>query len=201
MLPLIIGGIVVAGGIAAAIYAGFSADTEHARVSYNRAVVDYTKNTQQLIHDIEIAKQRTHVVLYENHFPLLIGYYKSCIHCADNAYRAMQNINYVIKTTYDSINKTKDKMNELYAKAKDTNLPYDERQKYFQELADLKKVKSVLYDTQKAQQVEKEKFLQKVRDFNNQTHDLKLFIRDNTGRGGQLWYERLEARIANKRGS
>ncbi|MFF0268963.1 hypothetical protein [Kribbella sp. NPDC004536] len=46
---------------------------------------------------------------------------------------------------------------------------------------------------------QRDALLQEVRNLNARTRSLKLAIRDNCGKGGQVWYERLEARTADRR--
>ena len=86
-------------------------------------------------------------------------------------------------------------MEEMYKYSK-TNIPYHEKDKLHTEIAELKKLKNFLYEEQKRNKEEKYKFINQVVEFNNETHGLKEYIRDNCGYGGQIWYERKEKKIA-----
>ena len=194
MLPII--GAAVIGGMAGVLIASFIEDTAKERERYNRAVVEYEQNIQLLRRDIAAAKEAARRSIFSDGFKTLVGYHRASVQCANKSYKVKQYINNIIKETYDQINKVKRDMDNLYAKTKNKDIPYSERQECYNTLSQLKIVKSYMYDRQNEQIKEREKLLEKVRAFNNETHDLKLFIRDNCGNGGRVWYDRLEERTA-----
>lgn len=119
--------------------------------------------------------------------------YRSSITIADTAYAAKKNLEEIIHNSYDALNETKRQMQYMFEKTKE-RIPQNERKKIHEELAQLKLLKTKMYSTIEGQQQEKNTFQQQVRQFNNNTHYIKEYIRDNCGRGGAIWYQRLMER-------
>lgn len=198
MLPYIVGTLLLT-GVAALIFDSYCDDRDRACREYNDTVENYKNNIELLRNDIEKAKSKVLRHVYHDYFNELKGYYVASFKCADIAYEAKRKINEMIQSTYNAINETKENMNRLYNQTKDKTIPYAKRESIHQELASLKKLKTYLFEQLKDNKKERDNFLEKVHSFNNETHALKVFIRDNCGEGGKIWYDRLEERIAQKR--
>lgn len=186
MIDLIVDGLCTIGTIAQSIINVLAGDTNKAREEYNRAKEIYVHDIYQLRQKVEKAKVEA-LNSYQP-FKVLHPLYISSIKIANQAYKAKTDIKYVIEETYKKINEIKVKMNELYTKTK-SNVPYAEKKKIFDELTELKKLKNMLYDDVKNSKQEYKNFMDKVLSFNNETHALKLYIRDNCGDYGRIWYE------------
>lgn len=192
MLPIIIGGIVAVGTIAAGIYASLANDTNNAREEYNNAKKEYFSSISQLKKEVKEAKAEA--LHSYNPFEILHPLYVASIKSADKAYKAKSDIKYVISSTYNRIDELKSKMSELYNKTK-TQIRYDEKQKIFDELSELKKLKVLMYNDVENSKQDYKDFMDKLLSFNHETHSLKIYIRDNCGHGGRVWYERKQKNV------
>ena len=63
----------------------------------------------------------------------------------------------------------------------------------------LYKLRETLFPDKDILKAQRDNFLAEVKRLNNQTRTLKEAIRDRTGSKGKDWYERLSARVAEKR--
>lgn len=132
-------------------------------------------------------------------FKLLSGLHYQSFKQGDIAYAGIQKARKSIKSYYANINEISKVQKERYSEMKSGTKTYSERTEIAKQLAELKNLKSNLYETVERLKVEKDEFSRKVKAFNAETHDLKIFIRDHCGRGGEVWYERLEERSSSYR--
>lgn len=196
MLQYIIGGLAIVTLSAIGIWEHFESETKSAKRDYEKAKIKYFSTVNELRKEINEVKKEIQELYnpFEHLLPLYIRSFKT----ADDAYKAKSNINNVIKSTYNSINEINNKMNILYTSTKN-RISSEEKEKIHLEIQELKQLKQALYADVNNNISERDNFLLKVKQFNNETHKLKLYIRDNCGDGGRIWYERLEERIKAKR--
>lgn len=115
---------------------------------------------------------------------------------ADEAFRRKQELNEFIQQLIAVAKEKRNLSNSLYEKAQ--NLKGNERNETFNQI---KKLNQEVKDHNiKIGQVkaEKDTFLEKVKNYNKQTGQLKYLIRDTCGRGGQAWFEKSESKRALK---
>lgn len=187
MLPLLVAGTLVAGSVAGAIYAYLASETNAAREAYNRASETYYSTVEELRKDIAKAKAEIHQSF--DPFKLIHPLYRQSVATANKTYEAQTAIRNIIRVTRTQLKEMDSKMREMWESIP-TFVCNSQREKIHMELKELKAGKQILkLDIQNSKN-ECDAFLQKVRLFNNETHDLKLFIRDNCGHGGRVWYER-----------
>lgn len=187
MLPLLIGGGVVLFGAAAGIYTWLANDTNSAREDYNRTKVQVYNSINDLRQQVDEVKRSLHNIY--DPFRTLMPLYVSSIQTADAAYRAKTDIKFTINYTIQAIEKTKNKMNEKYNAIQKVVLN-SQRQPFYNELAELKQLKHILYDDLNNSKKELKNFNERVLQFNYETHELKEYIGHNCGKGGKIWYER-----------
>lgn len=71
--------------------------------------------------------------------------------------------------------------------------PYsDERELKHKEVESGKKLQSSLNKEISSLKKRRESIIGKIKELDKDTHDLKIKIRDNFGRGGQIWYDRIQ---------
>ena len=182
-----------AGTVAAGILAYLISDTESAKNDYYTERRKAINTIQELRR--KVSETKANIRNECNPFQALRELYVRSIQCANYAYNTQKNISFVIKKTFERIDEIKDKMSSLYDTAK-TASSQNEKDRIHLEIAELKKLKKILYEEQEKNKSDKENFMTQVREFNNETHALKEFIRDNCGKGGLVWYQRIEARKA-----
>ncbi len=200
-------------GIAATIYDHCSSETREAERQYEEYKTVYINTSNKLENDIEEKKRkineekkkyakraRREVEKAANRevdtFPYFHERYIECIKTANIAYNAKKRCESIIKVKKKYIRQTLTEMNRMYEQTK-TNISRQEKEKIHSELAYLKKLKETLYEELNLQINERQNFLDKVRKFNNATHDLKLYIRDNCP-GGIEWFYYREERKATE---
>lgn len=191
MLPIIVGGAVLAGTIAAGLYAYFSVEANNARVKYNLEAERYYTTIEELRNEVKVKK--IEALTAYNPFNLLIPIYIGSVKAGDMAHRAVQNLNSQIFFINYNINETKIEMANLYASIP-KEVFYSKRDKIHKNIGGLKFFKQTLYSERNTLFEEKNRFMLKREQFNNETHDLKIYIRDNCGKGGYLWYQHKEGK-------
>ena len=197
MLPLIIAAGVALVGSAAAIYYGLQKETEKARNDYIQASTTYYININNLRQRIEEEKEYNRRGF--DNFKVLAELHFQSFKQADFANTSINNLYYIIKCDYSRISDIKKSMNDLYNTIKTTKMSYDEKNLKNEELQQLKTIKIGIYADIDDRKEEQQKLINTRKEFNIYTHSLKEFIRDNCGKGGRMWYERLENRIKNKK--
>lgn len=188
MIPV----FVAAGAAAIAIYTAVKAVSMYAEKEFEQKKTEYYNNITKLRNDIDEAKKGSFFFGYD--FNLLVElHYQSCKQ-GDLAYKGKQAVRRTIDGYYTGVRQIKEKQQKLYIEMKNGTKTYAQRAEIAEQLAGLKDLKSHLYLSIDNAKKEQEKFLSNVMAFNAETHDLKIFIRNNCGRGGEVWYERLEER-------
>ena len=185
--------VIAAGTVAATIYYLFVRDTDNAKKEYRAEKIKYISETGEL--RAKIAQVKREISSLYDPFKAIHSLYVESIQCADNAYLAKTKISSVIKEAYISIDVVKKKMSVMYESSKMCR-SQQEKDNVHSELAELKKLKNILYEEQKKSIEERKKFMSMVLDFNSETRALKEYIRDNCGYGGRVWYERKTTQIA-----
>ncbi len=183
-------GIAIVGG-----YLWLSSKENSARKSYYRASERLSRETKERQRDIECVMRNNE---YSRDFEKHIVLYKASVQSANACFKTYEQQKQLVKTCQSrlqefgnrigELKKQRDELKTRKAKGdKSAVAPlkaiYDELQQtrdFFtqvkEELATLRKVKKSL--------------LTDVRELNKSTHKFKLYIRDNCGRGGRIWYER-----------
>lgn len=194
-IPFVLAGAVVIGGVAL-ISNSFEEKTRVARKKYEDSIDLYYSNIENLKQQIEYEKSKVSWFNY-NFSPLVELHYQSFLQ-ANIAHNAFLQNKIIINEAHSDINEIKVKQNELYNLINTSQLDKNKRFELINELKQYKMLKNNLYENinnYKSSSYE----LSKTRDlFNQYTHNLKIYIRDNCGKGGKIWYEKLERRIALK---
>ena len=132
-------------------------------------------------------------------FYRLVGEHFQATQVANVAYANLKDARETLNTMNKALRKTKkvkgelkDKLNQCHHKNK------KERSQYLEEIRKLNKFRTELFEQRDILMAQKEDYLMKVHDLNQQAHQLKILIRDNTGSKGYEWYQRLEERKANR---
>ncbi len=130
-------------------------------------------------------------------FYLLTNLHYSSMKVADEAYKLLSSSNEALDAIGDTLQKAKEKIAEL--KALRDNASGTKRVEMSQEIDSLYKLRETLFPDKDILKAQRDNFLAEVKRLNNQTRTLKEAIRDRTGSKGKDWYERLSARVAEKR--
>ena len=134
-------------------------------------------------------------------FHLLVDLHYSSSQVANSAYQLLDDARSSFSGMSKMLKKSKEQRAALQHDLKEAKRNKD-RKKIHETIEQLKMIndlrKSVFDDRDKVRE-QKDNFLAEVRRLNNQTRELKEFIRDRCGDGGREWYERLEARRRARR--
>lgn len=130
-------------------------------------------------------------------FYLLTSLHYSSMKVADEAYKLLSSSNEALDAIGDTLQKAKEKIAEL--KPIRDSASGTKRIEISQEIDSLYKLREALFPDKDILKAQRDNFLAEVKRLNNQTRTLKEAIRDRTGSKGKDWYERLSARVAEKR--
>jgi len=164
---------------------------EDKREEIERSIEEHQRNIEDHINQA----QRS----YDFHF--LIDLHYSSMKVANSAYQLLDDAKSSFNGMSKMLKKSKEQRTALQSelekakKAKDKNAIHEVIEQ-LKMLNDLRK--NVFADRDKVK-VQKDQFLSEVKRLNNQTRELKEFIRDRCDDGGRKWYDRLEARKQAKR--
>ena len=192
MLPILAGLALVGAGIWIYNELQEQAGAEHERWQLKREEVQRSIEW----HEKQIHDHLTHAQNSYD-FKVLIDMHYSCVKVADQAYLLLKDARVSLDKIGEAIAKTKEQRDILFEKKKATkNL--DEKNQLQQEITSLQELRAKLFIDKDEIKEQRNTFLEKVKDLNSKTHDLKISIRDRTGSRGEEWYARLEARKASR---
>lgn len=131
---------------------------------------------------------------YDFHF--LVDLHYSSMNVANSAYKLLGDA----KSSFDGMSKMLKKSKDQRAFLQvelDTAKRSNDRKAIHETIEQLKMInelrKNIFSDRDKVKE-QRNSFLEEVRRLNSQTKELKEFIRDRCGHGGQKWHNRLECR-------
>lgn len=181
MLPVVIGGAILAVGVLAWLSAG----ENKARQSFERSQTKLNNAIQEMNHEIHHARKRAndsknfecHIALYH------ASVAQSKSHYAD--YEVYKELVATVKAKKEDFGRQIGKFKRLVQLARGENkrLYRDELAKYYTWHNEAKTELGRLY-------AKKDELLAQVRQINRNTHAIKCILRDKCGRGGRVWYER-----------
>ncbi len=164
---------------------------EDKREEVERSIEEHQTNIEEHINQA----QRS----YDFHF--LIDLHFSSMKVANSAYQLLDDANSSFNGMSKMLKKSKEQRTALQSELENAKDSKDKKAIY-EVIEQLKMVndlrKNVFADRDKMK-AQKEQFLSEVKRLNNQTRELKEFIRDRCDDGGKKWYDRLEARKQAKR--
>lgn len=131
-------------------------------------------------------------------FKVLIDMHYSCVKVADQAYLLLKDARTSLDKIGEAIVKTKEQRELLFASKKKAKSK-TERTELQEEADSIQVLRGKLFDDKDDIKRQRDAFQSKVKDLNHKTHMLKIAIKERTGSRGTEWYERLEARKAQRR--
>jgi uncharacterized coiled-coil DUF342 family protein len=148
---------------------------------------------EQITQHLEQAKQS-----YDFH--VLVNMHFSGVKVADEAYKLLKDARVSLDAIGTALVETKTQRDLLFAKRKDTKSKED-RDEISKEIDSLQQLRKSLFENKDEIKRERDELSEKVKKLNSEVHDLKNAINERTGSKGREWYQRLEARKAQKRHS
>ncbi len=132
-------------------------------------------------------------------FHSLINLHFSSLRAADNAYGLFNDA----RTSLSSIYQILDRINEQknFQKSSLSEVGLKDSKSIVSEIRSLDEFKSSVLGDLVDLKSQKEHLFAEVKRLNEQTHHLKIAIRDRCGQKGKEWFDRLEARSISRRGS
>lgn len=141
----------------------------------------------------EEIKKKVRDTAQELDFKELINLHYMSFKTADKTKLLLNDAYDALKAIGQTILKLKNGLIEVQDKIKNEK-NYESRKILYKEADEIRKTRKQLFLEQDQMKEQKESLSNKLKEFNANTHHLKLKIRDCTGEGGRIWFERLEAR-------
>lgn len=194
MLPVIAGiaGAALVVGIVSSWVASESDKAEAAWYSRQQDLSDEMDYQRERLNRYKQEKQQS-VQFYH----LVNEHYKS-VQMGNAAYQLVRNCNEVIETYRQAIGILKARRKAI-GEALNSQPPKAVRDTLLKDRQLINDEVDIYYQSVAQHSVERDTFLQKVRDLNEATRHLKLMIRDTTGDKGRDWFMRGEARRLARR--
>ncbi len=181
-------------GAAAAIWAIFDREARDARNQWERdwkrvqrSVEDHRRNIQRNLNRAQTS--------YDFH--LLVDLHFSSFRVADHAYSSLRDARKSLDAMGKMLVQAKHRKNELIQKKRAA--PFEERQQIQAEIDILTELRDDIFPDKDAVKQQRDELHSELKRLNNQTHQLKIAIRDRCGYKGRDWYNRLEERKARNR--
>ncbi len=156
---------------------------ESKRIDVQRSIEWHEK---QIIDHLEDAKES-----YD--FKTLIDMHYSCFKVADQAHLLLKDARISLDKIGEAIVKTREQRDLLFVKKKEVKSK-EKRIEIQEEISSIQTLRKNLFDDKDVIKQQRDEFLNKVKDLNSKTRELKFSIRDRTGTKGSDWYDKLEAR-------
>jgi hypothetical protein len=182
----------IVGGVALALYSLTEEERkaeEEWREKGREVEEEIDRHTREI--DSHIKQRQAEYNFYE-----MRKTYRESVASSSAAYELLKSA----KTTLNSINKmiASAKKQKLYLESILENAKKNRDKTLFsktiQELKDVNVIRRRLFEERDVYQSQRDNLLQKVREINNRTHELKECIRDNCGLLGIEWYQKLQER-------
>lgn len=164
---------------------------ETARVRVERSLDEHKRNIETHLHQAQSS--------YDFHF--LTDLHYSSVKTANLAYKSFNDA----KLSLQGINKMLVSANQQRAQYQQT-LEQAKANKNkalihdtITELKSINEMRKNLFQDRDNVKQQLNQLLEKVQQLNSRTYDLKQRIKTSCGKGGQLWYQRLEAKKQQKR--
>lgn len=130
-------------------------------------------------------------------FRTMMAEYRAAVQEADLAYRLVQDARSSARAVEKAVERTLEQEHRLHGTRPPR--PAERRARLGREISGLQQTRGILTKDLASLREDSGRLLKKVRTLNRKTRELKVAIRDGCGTGGRVWFERLEARNANRR--
>lgn len=129
-------------------------------------------------------------------FHLLVNLHYSSSQIANSAYRLLDDARSSVLGMNKMLAKSKEDRSTLQVALADAKQMQDRQATYeiYEQLKMIHDLRKNVFTDRDMVTVQQKALLAEVRRLNNQTKELKEFIRDRCDNGGREWYERLEKR-------
>lgn len=169
--------------------------------SAGRKRKEWESKYQQVQNEVESHRKNieSHLAKSQNShdFYLLTNLHYSSVKVADEAYKLLSSSNEALSAIGDTLLKSKNKIIEL--KSLKNFASETKRAEIAAEIESLYTLRESLFPDKDILKSQRDNFYAEVKRLNNQTRTLKEAIRDRTGSKGKDWYDRLSARVSEKR--
>jgi uncharacterized membrane-anchored protein YhcB (DUF1043 family) len=182
-------------GIGKLVYDYFSEQEIEARQRWESKSRDIKKTVEEHRRNIEVHIQE---VRDSYNFKLLRDIHFSSFIVADSAYQLLDDARSSLDSMRRIIIKTKNEKNELLIKLKELKTK-KEKIPVLENLKLLNEMRQSLFDDINKVKLQRDDLYNEVKRLNQQTNELKTFIRDRCGKEGIEWYKRLEERTRRKK--
>lgn len=177
-------------GIGKLVYDYFSWQEIEARQRWESKSREVKKTVEEHRRNIEVHIQE---VRDSYNFKLLTDIHFSSFIVADSAYQLLDDARSSLDSLGRIIIKTKNEKKELLIKLKELKTRKEKNQ-VLENLKLLNEMRQSLFDDKDKVKQQRDDLYNEVKRLNQQTNELKTFIRDRCGSKGIEWYERLEER-------
>ena len=160
----------------------------HKREETTRTVIECRRHVEEHLFSASMS--------YNFHF--LRDLHHSSFRVADTAYALLQDAKVSVKTLQRLIDEANVKREALKRSLYEKDSGRS-RNQISDEMRLLKEFRTSLISDIREVQLQREALQSEVRKFNGRTSELKLAIRDRCGKGGRMWFARLEARREARR--
>jgi hypothetical protein len=180
---------------AAAIYSALQEEAYESRYRWEQQYHEVERTIEEHRQNIESHLYEARLIC---DFYQLIDLHYSSIKVADQAYMLLRDARRSLDAIGQALVNAKKQIAELSEERKKVK-GKKERELIQEEIDGLRNLRRSLFPDKDKIKSEREHLQQEVARFNNITHQLKMIIRDRCGQRGEDWYNKLEARIAEKR--
>jgi len=182
-------------GVGKLVYDYFSNQEIEARKRWENKRKEVRRTVEEHQHNIEIHIQE---VKSSYDFKLLTDIHYSSFIVANSAYKLLDDARTSLNAIGKIILKTKSEKNELLAKIKQVKTK-EEKKELIENLKLINELRTDLFNDKDKVKLQRDEFYNEVKRLNQQTNELKIFIKERCGRKGTDWFNRLEERIRIKR--
>jgi len=199
-------------GIGKLVYDYFSGQEIEARQRWESKSREVKKTVEEHRRNIEVNIQEVKKTVEEHrsnievhiqevrdsyNYKLLTDIHFSSFIVADSAYQLLDDARSSLDSMVKIIMKTKNEKNELLIKLKELKTK-KEKIPVLENLKLLNEMRQSLFDDKDKVKQQRDDLYNEVKRLNQQTNELKTFIRDRCGTKGIEWYDRLEERRRKK---
>lgn len=164
---------------------------EGQRLEVERSIEDHRRNIERHINQAQNSYN----------FQFLVDLHYSSMKVADAAYKLLDDAKKSILAMNKMLKKSKEQkinlQNNLSVAKQNNDRP--QISDTIQQIRMLNELRNGIFEDRDKVKAQKESFLAEVKRLNNQTRELKEYIRDRCGFRGSAWYEKLEARKRTRR--
>jgi len=187
-------GKIVATGLAFLALAWLESIAGEKQRNWEEKYKDYQDEIDRLNNELEDTINFNN---YEMDFKELIDLHYQSFSTADNTKKLLDDARDSLKAIGQTIMKLKENKKEIELKLKNKNFN-SSKQELEEELISIIETRKKLFKIQDKLKEQRNTLSNKLKEFNQNTQKLKFKIRDNTGRRGREWFEKLERKKENR---